>query len=143
MGKKQLRNAVDTFMVANDPRFLFNRLRKDSYVSNLADRMQPAALVRWVNCNSKKDPGSIEHLVDIYAHLTALALHDDKSVLSAIKRLRPPNAQWGTEMVKYVRESLTPTQYRSVIGQELRRVTTPRNSVSTFTRTITPPKPTG
>ena len=110
----KLDNAISTFMFANDPRFLFTRLRKDASVQAVAERLTPAEIIDWLNVNAATTPSTVENLVIVFIHIVALALHDRKMVLSALAKLRMDDIPWSSALLSHVCDSLRATKYTAI-----------------------------
>lgn len=133
----KLGDAVSIFIVANDPRFLFTRLRRTQAVDWVASHKSPAEIVAWVNQHGDGLPDSVEDLVAIYVHLAALALHDQEEVIESLCDLKLEDIPWAEEIVAYVRDSLRPTTYRFLqCGPRMEGEQSERSNATTTSSTM-------
>ena len=97
-----LTNAMDIFVVANDARFLFKKLRRSPEADRLAASRTTDELLQWLSEHAKSAPATVEDLVQSYLHLVAVDLQGE----TAVARLRPshiPQVQWGSQFVDLMR----------------------------------------
>jgi hypothetical protein len=131
-----LENAKTVFAVANDSRFLFNRLRDDNTVRYLAQTTDPQKLVALINRMGGSPLSDLDQLATIYVHMVALASQDPGEVCAALKQLRTPNVPWGASIIAYIRDGASPVTYSSVSVPRNVPVATPSVSTSLGTSLV-------
>lgn len=103
-----LTNAMDIFVVANDARFLFKKLRRSPEAEQLATSCTTEELLNWLTEHAHTPPKTVEEAVQTYLHLVALYLQGDVA-LDGLKPSHVPQVQWGSRFVELMREATTPT----------------------------------
>jgi len=97
-----------TVVVANNPRFLFNRLRKNSAVESVANSNSAEEIANWLQQWSHREPTSVDDLAEAYVYLVALSFKENQGRQIA-RTLRLPGLPWSEYLIDMVAESDEPT----------------------------------
>ncbi|MGD0656040.1 MAG: hypothetical protein ABSA16_17020 [Thermoguttaceae bacterium] len=107
-------NAERIFAIANDPLFLFKRLRDDFAVQRVKNTYLPNQIIDWLNQNASQSPTTLHKLVEIYVYLVALALYNRDEVILLLKDFNLPDVRWGNIILQYIKNSLKSTSYQEI-----------------------------
>jgi hypothetical protein len=104
-------SAKEAVLVANTPSFLLDRLRKDSGVRFVLDKMKPLEIVAALRDGLANTPQDALSLVPIYVYLVALSNTDpdDKETWNRFREIDLSRLEWGEAIRNIILASAVPT----------------------------------
>jgi hypothetical protein len=104
-------SAKEAVLVANTPSFLLDRLRKDSGVRFVLDKMKPLEIVAALRDGLANPPLDAVSLVPIYVYLVALSSTDpdDKETWNRFREIDLSRLEWGEAIRNIILASAVPT----------------------------------
>lgn len=104
-------SAKEAVLVANTPSFLFDRLRRDSAVQFVIDKMKPSEILEALRKGLATPPSDAVSLVPLYVYLVALASIDpgEREIWAEIRMLDLSHLEWGTAIRNLIFATAVPT----------------------------------
>lgn len=104
-------SAKEAVLVANTPSFLLDRLRKDSGVRFVLDKLKPLEIVAALRDGLANPPDDAVSLVPIYVYLVALSSTDpnDNETWNSFREIDLSHLEWGEAIRNIILASAVPT----------------------------------
>jgi hypothetical protein len=104
-------SAKEAVLVANTPSFLLDRLRKDTAVRFVLDKMKPSEIVTALQEGLASPPRDAVALVPLYVYLASLSSTDpsDRETWNKVRALDLSHLEWGEAIRNIILASAVPT----------------------------------
>ena len=102
-------HAASYLTVANTPIFLVNKLRRDSQMAVLANKLSSTELVTNIARCLKRPPSNVYEEVEPYVYLVALAMKGDIRFLKEFTQVSDENYRWFAYLADYLFRTTTAT----------------------------------
>lgn len=103
------------YVLANTAAQLYRSFKSNSSVRLLGEKEKLEILVEGYKSRASKEQKTIEDLVELYAILIAISLHDYEIAVELLKKLDTSALEWGVEFIDIYQQESRPTLY--IAGQ--------------------------